>query len=164
MDLKALASQLLQLSPQERAAMLNAAAIGFDHHIGLSYREVDAERTVAEVAVERRHLQPYGFVHGGVYCAMVEAVGSVGAGFGLFARGFNVVGVENRTRFVRPAKEGVVLTATALPESQEGERHVWRVEVRGPDGTLHAEGSLVLAVLDADRPIGGERVRFDPDR
>ena len=45
---------------------------------------------------------PWGVVHGGVYCTVVESAASIGASAAVADRGQFAVGVNNNTDFLRP--------------------------------------------------------------
>ncbi|HMJ11957.1 MAG TPA: PaaI family thioesterase, partial [Polyangiaceae bacterium] len=74
---------------------------GYNTAMGLSFVTATGDEVVAELEVGEQHLQPYGIVHGGVYCGAVETTCSVGAGLYSAAAGQAVVGVENHTSFLR---------------------------------------------------------------
>ncbi len=52
----------------------------WDQHQGLRILSATRDEVVAEYDVEPKHHQPYGIVHGGVHCTVVETVCSTGAG------------------------------------------------------------------------------------
>ena len=52
----------------------------FVRHLGIEMTEVTGDRVVAEWEAAPKHHQPYGIVHGGVHCSVVETLASVGAG------------------------------------------------------------------------------------
>ncbi len=64
-----------------------------------------ADRVVATWEAAPKHHQPYGIVHGGVHCSVVETLASFGAATWLGDRG-QVVGVNNNTDFYRAVREG----------------------------------------------------------
>lgn len=86
---------------------LNNSLCGHDEHLELRYTTVDADVIAAELHVSERHLQPMGLVHGGVYAAMAESLGSIAAYCYSGAR-HPVVGVANHTEFLAPVKAGVI--------------------------------------------------------
>ena len=97
--------------------------------------------------------QPYGIVHGGVYCTAVESSASVGAAIWFGDRG-RVVGVSNSTDFYRAVTEGE-LTATALPVHRGRSQQVWRVTITDSAERVVAEGQVRLQNLaDPDRGPG----------
>lgn len=154
-----LASLLSALPPEQRAAFLDANRTGFDLSMGLRYVSLEDDRVVATLDVTEAHLQPYGLVHGGVYAAMVESVCSVGAALRELARGNNVVGIENTTRFVRGTRLGAQLKAEAVPVLLDAMHRVrWEAKITDAAGEVCATGRLVVAILAPDATVGGEAV------
>lgn len=118
---------------------------GFDKTIGLQITSATAEEVLATIEVTPALLQPYGLLHGGVLCSVVETLGSVGGAVWFGERG-NVVGVNNSTHFLRAVREGT-LTAVARPVHQGRSQQLWRVEVRDAEQHLVATGDLRVANL-----------------
>jgi uncharacterized protein (TIGR00369 family) len=102
---------------------------------------------VLPIEISDQHLQPFGIVHGGVYCSLVETAASVGAGSWYGQRG-TVVGVANQADFFRPARGGRA-TATATPIQWGRLQQVWMVEIVDETGVLLARGQLRLQNLPA---------------
>ena len=75
--------------------------------------EVTGDRVVATWEAAAKHHQPYGIVHGGVHCSVIETLASYGAATWLGDKG-QVVGVNNNTDFYRAVREGA-MTSTATP-------------------------------------------------
>ena len=117
---------------------------------------------VAKLSTSAEHVQPYGLIHGGVYCALVETACSVGAALSVLDEGRNAVGVENRTAFLRACRQGAVLTVTATPlAGQEPGRKVWEAIVTDEENRRCATGQVHIAVLDAERRIDGQSLNFE---
>ena len=162
LPLTQMAAQLAALSPEARAAAINAFSGGLDDHVGLAFTWCAEDRVEATVTAEARHTQVYGLVHGGLYCTMVEAVGSCGAALLHLPRGRLPVGVENRTRFLKAARAGTVLTATGIPTEVTEHGSIWSVKVTSSDGTLCADGQLTARALPPGKQVGGEALSM-PD-
>src|SRR5581483_3665958 len=109
----------------------------------LRFTELTPDRVVLTCPVREELRQPYGIVHGGVYCSLVETAGSVAAALWFGDRG-HVVGVANHTDFLRAVREGV-LTAVATPIHRGRTQQLWLVEITGSDGKPVARGQLRLA-------------------
>lgn len=122
---------------------------GFDALLGLTLEERSGERVVATLQVRPDLQQPYGILHGGVLCAIVETVASVGAALWLGDRG-KVVGVANHTNFLRATREGRI-TAEATPIHRGRTSQLWQVLVTGPDGKLAARGEVRLANVSGEQ-------------
>ena len=120
---------------------------GFDGIVGTVIDELTPDRVVAHVDLGPTHHQPYGIVHGGVYCTLVEVVGSI-AGSLNAPEGKVVVGVNNNTHFLASMSEGRVV-ATGTPISRGRTQQLWNVDiVREDDGRLVATGQLRLQAID----------------
>ena len=121
---------------------------GFDQLIGLDLTSVDADEVRATLVVTPDLLQPYGLLHGGVLCSIVETLGSVGGAAWFGDRG-NVVGTSNHTNLLRSARDGAQLQAVATPVHRGRTQQLWSVEVRDEQDRLVAKGELRVANLPA---------------
>ncbi|HEU5267057.1 MAG TPA: PaaI family thioesterase [Jatrophihabitans sp.] len=118
---------------------------GLNAALGFQLDEAGPDRVVMSFAIGPQHLQPYGIVHGGVYCALVEASASIGAAAWFGDRG-KVVGVANHTNFLRSTGGGRVV-ATATPIHRGRSQQLWLVEVADDAGRPLARGELRLQNL-----------------
>jgi 1,4-dihydroxy-2-naphthoyl-CoA hydrolase len=125
------------------------ASSGLDAHLGFEYPEVSGDRVVLTWTIGPEHHQPYGIVHGGVYCAAVESAASIAAAHWLGDRG-TVVGVANHTDFLRALTAGRV-TATATPIHRGRSQQLWLVEITDDQARLVARGQVRLQNLDPVR-------------
>lgn len=125
---------------------------GFNEVLGTEFVEVTADRVVLRCVVKPQLLQPYGIVHGGVYCGLVETAASVAAATWLGDRG-NVVGVANHTNFIRATREGE-LTVTATPVQRGRTQQLWQVEILDDADRLVARGEVRLANLTTADTLG----------
>jgi uncharacterized protein (TIGR00369 family) len=125
--------------------------------LGLEFLEVTPERVRARLDAGPRHHQPMGVLHGGVYCSIVEAVASYGAGHRALALGQKgVLGVSNATDFFRSHSAGE-LVCEGRPLHSGRSAHVWEVRIRrATDDALVARGQVRFHVLDT---LPAERVR-----
>lgn len=117
----------------------------FVRHLGIDLTEVGPDRVEARWTAAPKHHQPYGIVHGGVHCSVVETLASVGAATWLGERG-KVVGVNNNTDFYRAVRDGEV-SSVATPLHRGRSQQVWVVESHGADGKLIARGQVRLQNL-----------------
>ena len=68
--------------------------------------EADGSRVTGHVDLGPDQHTPWGVVHGGLYCSVVESAASIGASLAVADRGQFSVGVNNNTDFVRPMTAG----------------------------------------------------------
>jgi 1,4-dihydroxy-2-naphthoyl-CoA hydrolase len=123
---------------------------GFVDYLGLRMTEVTPDRVVGVWTVVPALHQPYGIVHGGAHCGVVETLASVGAAVWYGDRG-KVVGVNNITDFYRAVTEGE-LTSTATPVHRGRSQQVWIVETVDAQGRMVARGQVRLQNLPTPAP------------
>jgi uncharacterized protein (TIGR00369 family) len=135
---------------------LNAHLSGYDRAMGLRFVRATPEEIVAEYVIGEQHRQPYGIVHGGVHCGMVEATCSTGAGLAAVARGLGgVVGIENHTSFVHAARAGrIQVRATPLTRGRLSQ--LWEAVCTDDDGRVVAQGQVRLLCLEAGATLAGK--------
>lgn len=141
--------------------LLQARLSGFDAVMGFELVRATKEEVVLEYDVDEKHHQPYGIVHGGVHCATVETVCSIGAGLNATARGQSVVGLENHTSFIRAVRRGRV-RVTATPITRGRRSQVWEAVARNEAGETVATGRVRLLCLDPGTELAGEKVTGRP--
>ncbi|MGB8651137.1 MAG: PaaI family thioesterase [Mycobacteriales bacterium] len=128
----------------------NVPVSTFDDLIGLRLDEITKDGVTASFEVRPQLQQPYGILHGGVLCSVVETVGSVS---GAFWYDGPVVGTSNHTNFIRATREGR-LTARSTPIHRGKTQQLWDIDITDEQGRLVAKGQLRLANLDRSDKIG----------
>ncbi|MUL62831.1 esterase [Mycobacterium sp. CBMA 234] len=121
---------------------------GFDAEIGLTYLEVTPDGSRAQLKITDKLLQPWGIVHGGIHCAVIESLASVSGHVWLAEHGGGtVVGVNNNTDFLRALKTGTV-TATSTPIHRGRRQQLWLVTITDEDDRMVARGQVRLQNLE----------------
>lgn len=132
-------------------ALSDLGAVGtFAEAIGLQFTEVSADAVTARWQAGPRLHQPYGIVHGGVHCTVVETLGSIASALWFGDRG-QVVGVSNQTDFYRAVSAGA-LVSRATPVHRGRSQQVWVVETRDEQDRLVARGQLRTQNLPTRNP------------
>ena len=120
---------------------------GFDTELGLEYLELTAEGGRARLEIKDKLLQPWGIVHGGVYCSIIEGLASISGQVWLLENGGgHVVGVNNNTDFLRAISSGAV-TAESTPVHRGRRQQLWVVTVTDHENRLVARGQVRLQNL-----------------
>jgi 1,4-dihydroxy-2-naphthoyl-CoA hydrolase len=119
----------------------------FAGEVGLVVESVTKERVVGTLEIQPRHLQPFGIVHGGVYCTIVESLASLGSVYNTIDQGRACAGIENHTSFLRSISSGTV-TGVAVAVNIGRTTHLWEVDIRDEKERLVAKGTVRLAVLE----------------
>ncbi|WP_411880050.1 hotdog fold thioesterase [Polaromonas sp. YR568] len=70
-------------------------------HLGIEFLEVGDDFIRGRVPVDRRTVQPYGLLHGGVALVLAETLGSCGAAFAAPA-GHRTVGLDINANHLEP--------------------------------------------------------------
>jgi 1,4-dihydroxy-2-naphthoyl-CoA hydrolase len=127
----------------------------FAKMLGIEFSELGANRTVLTCEITPDLLQPYGIVHGGVHCSLVETAASFGAALWLGDRG-HVVGVANHTNFLRAARSGRI-TAVATPIHRGRTQQLWQVINSDDAGRELARGEVRLANIATQDVLGRDK-------
>ncbi|MCH5642656.1 MULTISPECIES: PaaI family thioesterase [unclassified Gordonia (in: high G+C Gram-positive bacteria)] len=122
---------------------------GLDAVLGLTPVEVGADGIHATLEITEAHHQPFGIVHGGVYCAVAESVASMSGYFWLQEAGIGgtAVGVNNNTDFLRSISSGVV-TARSAPIHRGRRQQLWAVEMTDERDRLLARSQVRLQNIE----------------
>jgi 1,4-dihydroxy-2-naphthoyl-CoA hydrolase len=120
---------------------------GFDTEIGLEFLELTPDGGKAQLKIHDKLLQPWGIVHGGVYCTIIESLASVSGQIWLSANGGgNVVGVNNNTDFLRAISSGTV-TAESVPIHRGRRQQLWLITITDDNERVVARGQVRLQNL-----------------
>jgi 1,4-dihydroxy-2-naphthoyl-CoA hydrolase len=128
----------------------SALGAGFDSEIGLEFLELTPDGGAARLEINDKLLQPWGIVHGGVYCAIIESLASVSGQIWLTENGGgNVVGVNNNTDFLRAISSGTV-TAVSTPIHRGRRQQLWLITITDDKERVVARGQVRLQNLPAE--------------
>lgn len=116
---------------------------GLDAKLGIEITDYDPERMVATMPVAGNE-QPYGLLHGGATCALVESIGSWAAALHA-GPGRQVVGIELNASYLRATTQGVV-TAVCTPVRRGRTLATFLVEVSDDQGRPTASARLTCLV------------------
>lgn len=121
----------------------------FTDLLGVEFTELTPTRVSASLQVQTIHTQPYGIVHGGVYCTLAETVASIGAVLALGDERAGAVGQSNQTDFLRATSVGATLTATATPVHVGRSVQLWGINITDDDGRLCAQSRVRMFNIPA---------------
>jgi len=117
---------------------------GFDNELGVTYLEITPDGGRCRLHIHDKLLQPWGIVHGGVYCSLIESLASVSGQVWLSEHGGgNVVGVNNNTDFLRAISAGTV-TAESTPIHRGRRQQLWLVTITDDNARVVARGQVRL--------------------
>jgi 1,4-dihydroxy-2-naphthoyl-CoA hydrolase len=100
----------------------------FPGNLGIELTEITDEHVRGRMRVDKRHLHPMGYVHGGAWVAFADTVAAWGTLRHLpDGRGFTTV--ELKINVLASAGEGDELTAVGEPLHVGSRTQVWQVHV-----------------------------------
>ena len=122
------------------------ASSPLDDKLGIEIVDFNPERLVATMPVEGNQ-QPFGLLHGGATCALVETIGSWAAILGVGPER-KAVGIELNATYVKAATSGVV-TAVCTPVRRGRTLATFLIEVTDDQGNVTASARLTCMILPA---------------
>ena len=141
------ANEERNVSRYELESLLSEDRITKD--LGVEFVELGSERMVATMPIDERHLQPFGYLHGGVSVVLAESVASIGA-FLNCPPGKAAFGSEINASHLRPKRAGSVLTATGTPVHAGRRSQVWQVKIEDEEGKAVCAARCTVAIVDID--------------
>jgi 1,4-dihydroxy-2-naphthoyl-CoA hydrolase len=118
---------------------------GFAELIGVEWLDLDPDGAKARIAIEARHKQPFGVVHGGVYASLAESICSAATYQAVRGNDEVALGMSNSTTFLRPIGEGHV-NALARVRQRGRTTWIWDVELTDDEGRVCALVRMTIAV------------------
>jgi 1,4-dihydroxy-2-naphthoyl-CoA hydrolase len=116
-------------NPEITVANAPAALSGsFPGDLGIELLEIEEDSVTGRLRVDRRHLHPGGYVHGGVWVAFADTVAAWGTMRNL-PPGHNFTTVELKVNVFTAGVDGDELVATGEPLHRGRRTQVWEVRV-----------------------------------
>ena len=136
-----------RITPEASVHALNGS---FPGDLGIELMEIDDEEVRGRLVVDRRHLHPGGYVHGGVWVAFADTVAAWGTMRNL-PPGRNFTTVELKVNVFTSGMLGDELLATGQPLHRGRRTQVWEVRVHKAD-RLAANFVCTQMVLEGRLP------------
>ena len=113
--------------------------------LGIEFLEVGDDFIRARVPVDKRTIQPYGLLHGGVSVVLAETLGSCGAAYAS-PEGHRAVGLDINANHIKGATSGWV-TGITRPVHMGRTTQVWQIDMQNDAGELTCVSRITMAVL-----------------
>jgi len=113
--------------------------------LGMEFVEVGDDFIRGRVPVDRRTVQPYGILHGGVSVVLAETLGSCGAHYST-PDGQRSVGLDINANHIRATSSGWV-NGIARPVHRGRTTQVWQIDMSNDAGELTCVSRITMAVL-----------------
>jgi uncharacterized protein (TIGR00369 family) len=119
----------------------------------MEIKELTPGASRLEIILGKKHLQPFGIVHGGVYSTLVDAAG-FWACYSLLEPGLGLTTVEMKLNYLAPAKGGRLIGLGRCIK-QGRNLSLADANIEDAEGRLLAHGTVTLMALH-DLPLGGQ--------
>ncbi len=114
-----------EITPERSRQVLPGS---FPGDLGIELTEITDELVRGRVLIDKRHLHPMGYVHGGAWVAFADTIAAWGTMRHLpEGRGFTTV--ELKINVLASASDGDELTAVGEPLHVGSRTQVWQVQV-----------------------------------
>ena len=137
-----------KLNPAHVAAVIKAVnTCPYFTLLSMEIRSVDWGESHLEVAVQEKHLQPYGMVHGGVCASLVDAA-AFWAVYSQMSEDIGLTTVEIKLNYLAPVSEGRLI---GRGKSIKLGKTICLSEASIEDdkGNIVAHGTSTMMVLDS---------------
>jgi len=122
---------------------LNAGSAA--HHMGLEFTELGDDFIQARLHVERKTMQPFGRLHGGVSVLIAETLGSCGAYYACEPH-CHTLGMEINANHIKGVSSGYV-HGTARAFHRGRTTHVWGIELHNDAQELICISRITMAIV-----------------
>ena len=112
---------------------------------------MDVGQAVVEIDLARRHLQPYGIVHGGVLASLIESATSWAVFYGIEDESAGVTTVDLKLNYLAPATRGKAIARGRQIKLGRTLGYA-EAEVSTKGGKILAHGTSTLMILAGKAP------------
>lgn len=114
--------------------------------LGINMISVEKGKAVAEMPVDGRTHQPFGYLHGGASVALAETVASVGSAAMVDLNEYSCFGLEINANHIKAKKEGTV-TGIAEIIHKGKTTMVWEIKIVDEEEELLCISRCTVAVV-----------------
>ena len=120
--------------------------------LSMKIREIGVGYSILEINFDKKHLQPFGVVHGGVFASVIESVTSWAIFYGIEDENGGLTTVDLKLNYLAPAVSG---KAIAKGQQIKLGRTLGYAEgsVKDESGKIIAHGTSTLMVLPGKAPV-----------
>jgi len=130
------------ISIESLTAMASNTAIPY---LGIEFTEIGDDFLRGRVPVDRRTVQPFRLLHGGVSVVLAETLGSMGA-FHSSPEGQLTVGLDINANHLRSAVSGWA-TGTARPVHRGKSTQVWQIDIENDANELICVSRITMMMM-----------------
>lgn len=125
---------------------INSNVPSLDKHAGIEFIEAGPDYLRARMDMNENTHQPFGRLHGGASCVLIETMGSIGASLTI-SDNKAAVGTDLSASHLRGVRSGHVI-GEARPLKLGRHMQFWEVNISTEDGKQICAGKLTVAIID----------------
>ena len=114
--------------------------------IGLELTDIGNDYVCGKIPIDKRTIQPFGFLHGGASVALAETLGSLAGQMQVDPEKEIVLGIEINANHIKSVKEGWVY-GKASPIKIGKRIQVWEIQITNEANQRVCISRLTLAVV-----------------
>ncbi|MBI5250879.1 MAG: PaaI family thioesterase [Desulfomonile tiedjei] len=123
--------------------------------LSMKLLDFDIGRSLLEISLEGKHLQPFGVVHGGVFSSIIDAA-AFWALFGEVDESSGMTSVDLKLNYLAPARNGKLI-AKGRKIKLGKTLGLGEAEVTDQEGRVLAHGTSTLIIMP-DLPLIGDEL------
>lgn len=114
--------------------------------LGIQITSISHDSIEGLLNFEQKLTQPFGLVHGGVYCVVAESLASIGSN--VISEDSEVALGQNLTSYhLKPIKKGKIIAKAKL-EFKGRSSHLWNIEIFDEDQNLVHVSKMQMAIRE----------------
>ena len=114
--------------------------------IGLELTDIGNDYVCGKIPIDKRTIQPFGFLHGGASVALAETLGSLAGQMQVDPEKEIVLGIEINANHIKSINEGWVY-GKASPIKIGKNIQVWEIQITDVEKKMDCISRLTLAVV-----------------
>jgi len=101
---------MASLNPEHVQAVIKAINQGpYFRHLSMSLKEIGTGYSIVELKVSKKHLNPFGGIHGGVYASITDTAAYWAVYCELDER-FGYISIDLKIDYLAPTSSGIIIT------------------------------------------------------
>lgn len=119
--------------------------------LSMKARQIGMGYTVFEIDLDKKHLQPFGIVHGGVFASIIDTAASWAMFYAIEDQHGGMTSIDLKLNYLAPAVSGKLI-AKGRQIKVGGTIGYGKAEVTSETGKLMAHGTSTIMILPGKAP------------
>lgn len=119
--------------------------------ISMKVREIGVGYSLFEIDLHKKHLQPFGLVHGGVFASLIDTAASWAVFYGIEDQNAGLTSVDLKLNYLAPAMSGKLMAKGRLIKMGNTLSYA-EAHVTDASGKILAHGTSTIMILQGKAP------------